>query len=100
MEELFELVIDELARLGVRDLPGGVVLTGGVAKLEGIAQLARQILQTRVRIYTPDYIGVREPSFTTAVGLIRYAYLEDDFMEKYKYAAYRICSCRIPCSHT
>ena len=82
LEELFELVIDELARLGVRDLPGGVVLTGGVAKLDGIAQLARQILQTRVRIYTPDYIGVREPSFTTAVGLIRYAYLEDDFYGK------------------
>ncbi|QDQ01619.1 cell division protein FtsA [Lysinibacillus fusiformis] len=82
LEELFELVIDELARLGVRDLPGGVVLTGGVAKLEGIAQLARQILQTRVRIYIPDYIGVREPSFTTAVGLIRYAYLEDDFYGK------------------
>ncbi|GLC87548.1 cell division protein FtsA [Lysinibacillus piscis] len=82
LEELFELVIDELARLGVRDLPGGVILTGGVAKLEGIAQLARQILQTRVRIYTPDYIGVREPSFTTAVGLIRYAYLEDDFYGK------------------
>ena len=82
LEELLELVIDELARLGVRDLPGGVVLTGGVAKLEGIAQLARQILQTRVRIYTPDYIGVREPSFATAVGLIRYAYLEDDFYGK------------------
>ena len=36
LEELLELVIDELARLGVRDLPGGVVLTGGVAKLEGL----------------------------------------------------------------
>ena len=82
LEEVFELVIDELARLGVRDLPGGVVLTGGVAQLEGIAPLARQVLQTRVRIYTPDYIGVREPSFTTAVGLIRYAYLEDDFYGK------------------
>lgn len=58
LEELLELVIDELARLGVRDLPGGVVLTGGVAKLEGgIAQLARQILQTRVRIYTPIISG-------------------------------------------
>lgn len=79
LEELFELVLDELARLGVRDLPGGVVLTGGVAQLEGIAQLARQIMQTRVRIYTPDYIGVREPAYTTAVGLIRYAHLDDEF---------------------
>ncbi|MDN4492429.1 cell division protein FtsA [Ureibacillus aquaedulcis] len=79
LEELFELVLDELARLGVRDLPGGVVLTGGVAQLEGIAQLARQVMQTRVRIYTPDYIGVRESTYTTAVGLIRYAHSEDDF---------------------
>lgn len=79
LEELFELVIDELHRLGVRDLPGGVVITGGVAQLEGIAQLARQVMQTRVRIYIPDYIGVREPSFTTAVGLIRYAYADDEF---------------------
>lgn len=79
LEELFELVLDELVRLGVRDLPGGVVITGGVASLEGIAQLARQVMQTRVRVYTPDYIGVREPTYTTAVGLIRYAHLEDEF---------------------
>ncbi|WP_096550598.1 cell division protein FtsA [Ureibacillus thermosphaericus] len=79
LEELFDLVLDELARLGVRDLPGGIVISGGVASLEGIAQLARQVLQTRVRIYIPDYIGVREPSFTTAVGLICYAHMEDEF---------------------
>lgn len=79
LEELFEFVLDELVRLGVRDLPGGVVITGGVAQLEGIAQLARQVMQTRVRIYTPDYIGVREPSYSTAVGLIQYAHLEDEF---------------------
>lgn len=79
LEELFELVLDELARFGVRDLPGGVVITGGVAQLEGIAPLARQVMQTRVRVYTPDYIGVREPSYTTAVGLIRFAHEEDEF---------------------
>lgn len=39
LEELFELVLDELARLGVRDLPGGVVLTGGVAQLEELHSL-------------------------------------------------------------
>lgn len=79
LEELFELVLDELARLGVRDLPGGIVISGGVAQLEGVAQLARQVMQTRVRVYTPDYIGVREPSYTTAVGLIKYASMEDEF---------------------
>lgn len=82
LEELFELVLDELARLGVRDLPGGVVISGGVASLEGIAQLARQVMQTRVRIYIPDYIGVRDPSYTTAVGLICYAHMEDEFYRR------------------
>ncbi len=82
LEELFELILDELARMGIQDLPGGIVITGGVTKLEGIAQLARQCLQSRVRIYSPDYIGVRDPAYTTAVGLIRYAYDEDQFYHR------------------
>lgn len=79
LEELFELILDELYRLGVQDLPGGIVLTGGMAKLEGLPELARHILQTRVRLFVPEYIGVREPQYTTAVGLIQYAYKEDMF---------------------
>lgn len=79
LEELFDLVIEELYQMGVRDLPGGVVLTGGTAKMDGILQLARHILKTRVRLYTPEYIGVREPMYSTAVGLIRYANMEDEF---------------------
>ncbi|MEK4424338.1 cell division protein FtsA [Solibacillus sp. FSL K6-1523] len=79
LEELFELVLDELARMGIQDLPGGVVISGGVAQIEGIAQLARQVMLTRVRVFTPNYIGVREPGFTTSVGLIRYANADDKF---------------------
>lgn len=82
LEELFELILDEFIRLGIQDLPGGIVITGGVTKLEGIAQLARQCLQTRVRVYSPDYIGVRDPAYTSAVGLIRYAYDEDLFFNR------------------
>ncbi|MBK3494484.1 cell division protein FtsA [Viridibacillus sp. YIM B01967] len=83
LEELFDMIIDELYRMGIQDLPGGVVLTGGVAKLEGISQLARHVLQTRVRVYTPEYIGVREPEYTSAVNLIRYAYMESQFLGDY-----------------
>lgn len=79
LEELFDLIIDELYRMGIQDLPGGVVLTGGVAKLEGLPQLARHVLQTSVKIYTPNYIGVRAPEYTSAVNLMRYAYKESQF---------------------
>ncbi|MGM9966710.1 cell division protein FtsA [Rummeliibacillus sp. TYF005] len=83
LEELFDLIIDELYRMGIQDLPGGVVLTGGVAKLEGLPQLARHVLQTSVKIYAPDYIGVREPEYTSAVNLIRYAHKESQFNHEF-----------------
>ncbi len=74
IEEIFELVLNELKRMGVRELPGGYVLTGGVASTQGLLELARDVFQNRVRIAMPDYIGVREPQYTTAVGLIKFAY--------------------------
>ncbi|WP_160720138.1 cell division protein FtsA [Bacillus sp. USDA818B3_A] len=74
MEEVFELIAHELKRLGVMDLPGGFVLTGGTAKMQGVLELAQDMFQNPVRIASPDYIGVREPQYTTAVGLIKYAY--------------------------
>lgn len=74
LEEIFELVVHEMKRLGINDLPGGYVLTGGIANMQGVLELAQVILQNRVRIAVPDYIGVREPQYTTAVGLIKYAY--------------------------
>src|SRR5690606_36508367 len=74
MEEIFELVQDELKRMGITDLPGGFVLTGGSANMSGVVELAQMIFQSRVRVAIPDYIGVREPQYTTAVGLIKYSY--------------------------
>ena len=74
MEEIFDLIQNEVRRLGSHDLPGGFVLTGGVANTQGILELAQVVFQNRVRIAIPDYIGVREPQFTTAVGLIKFAY--------------------------
>lgn len=74
VEEIFELVQKELKSMGVNDLPGGYVLTGGVANTPGILELAQAVFQNRVRIAIPDYIGVREPQYTTAVGLIKFAY--------------------------
>ena len=55
-------------------MPGGFVLTGGVANMPGVMELAEVIFQNRVRVAIPDYIGVREPQYTTAIGLIKYAY--------------------------
>ena len=42
--------------------------------MQGVLNLLKLIFQNRVRLAIPDYIGVREPQYTTAVGLIKYAY--------------------------
>jgi len=74
MAEIFELAYHELRKMGASDLPGGYVLTGGVANMQGVLELAQDLFQNRVRIAIPDYIGVREPQFTTSVGIIKYSY--------------------------
>lgn len=74
LEEVLELVLQELRKQGVKDLPGGFVLSGGVVSMPGVAELAQIVLDSNVRIATPDYIGVREPQYTTGVGLIQFAF--------------------------
>ena len=74
LAEMFELVQKEVRQMGYREVPGGYVLTGGVTAMPGVQQLARMVFQNAVRLTAPDYIGVREPHFTAAVGLVRYAF--------------------------
>jgi len=74
LEELYELILYELRRLGIQELPGGFVLTGGTVKMPGVLELGQAVLQNSVRIASPDYIGVREPQYMTGVGLIQFAY--------------------------
>jgi cell division protein FtsA len=74
LEELYELILHELRRLGIGELPGGFVLTGGTVRMPGVLELGQVVLQNSVRIASPDYIGVREPQYMTGVGLIQFAY--------------------------
>ena len=74
-QELLELVRAELARSGCEhQLGAGVVLTGGGAKLGGLATLAEQAFSLPVRTGIPaglESMGetLPDPAFATAVGL-------------------------------
>ncbi len=76
VEELFEYVDKELQRIKKsRKLPGGVVITGGTAKLPGIAEFARDNLQLAARIGKIHNVSglvdtVEDEQYTTAVGLM------------------------------
>jgi cell division protein FtsA len=76
VEELLEYVDKELQKIKrARKLPGGVVFTGGTAKLVGLDEFARDKLQLSARIAKLENIGglvdtVEDQSFTVVVGLM------------------------------
>jgi cell division protein FtsA len=79
-EEVFHLLWDEIGRAGYeKSLNSGIVLTGGGALLEGMAEIAEQIFDLPIRRGHPTGVGgladhVNNPAFATAVGLVMYAH--------------------------
>ncbi|MDB5175296.1 MAG: Cell division protein FtsA [Candidatus Saccharibacteria bacterium] len=76
VEELLEYVDKELHKIKrSRKLPGGIVLTGGTAKIPGIEEFTRDKLELSSRIGKLQNIGglvdtVEDPRFTVVVGLM------------------------------
>ena len=76
LDEIFEAVAKELKRAGrAGKLPSGVVLTGGSAKIKGIADYAKDSLGLAARVGKPAGYGgvvehIGEPQYATAVGLM------------------------------
>ena len=81
MRETFELLRGEMTRSGHGMLPAGIILTGGAAQLAGTAELGRDVLQMPVRVGAPSGIAglvdtIQDPSFSTAVGLLRWGAIQ------------------------
>jgi cell division protein FtsA len=74
MQEIFHLIRQETVRLAGKDFTGGFVLTGGTVSMPGVLELAQAELGPSVRIAIPEYIGVRDPSYTNGVGIIQYVH--------------------------
>jgi len=84
MEEIFSLTQREIKRTDYADLlAAGVVLTGGTASMQGMAELAEQIFNLPVRIGYPQGVGglvdsVKDPIHATGVGLVLYGFQEGE----------------------
>ncbi len=78
VEEIFMLVQHEIQKAGMEELlASGVVITGGSTLLEGMAEMAEEVLGMPVRRGMPRHIGglvdvVKSPMYATAVGLVIY----------------------------
>jgi len=78
VEEIFALVRRELDKSGYAELLGsGVVITGGSTILDGMPELAAEVLDLPVRRGVPKGVGglidvVSSPIYATGVGLVQY----------------------------
>jgi cell division protein FtsA len=76
IEELFELIDKELKKVGKsRKLPGGIIFTGGTAKINGLASFAREKLELPAKIGVINEVGgladiSQDITFATPVGLM------------------------------
>ncbi len=76
LEEIFDAIAKELKKAGrAGQLPSGVVLTGGTAKIHGMAEYAKHKLGLAARTgKSSGYAGVaeniEEPQFAAVVGLM------------------------------
>lgn len=83
VDEMFSILKSEIYSNGLENsYPSGLVLTGGSAMLDGIAEIVEGVFQVPVRIGQPENIGglkdvVKNPAFATGVGLVIYGSKND-----------------------
>jgi cell division protein FtsA len=81
MDETLQLVRQSLAAVGaMRSLNGGIVLTGGGARMDGIAELAARIFRRPCVVGVPFGFGappaaIDGPEYAACCGLVRYGFL-------------------------
>ena len=80
LEETMNLVVGALPEGALEQVGSGVFLTGGASLIRGFGELADQVFGLPVyRPEQPEVSGVhayfRDPQYSTAVGLIRFAQL-------------------------
>lgn len=72
IRQIFRRAKDKLDSINAPQLPGGLVLYGGVAALPGIKEIASDYFSGNVRVFVPNEMGIRQPSYATALSLCLY----------------------------
>jgi len=75
VEEILKLIALELPADYVKEVPAGLVLTGGTANLKGIETLGQEVLGLPVRVGVPTGVYgladiLPDPAYATGVGLL------------------------------
>lgn len=76
--QIFNTIKKALDQVEARELPGGIILTGGGSAIPGVLELAEEIFEVNVKHYVPEEMGMRNPIFATSLGLITYMGEQDE----------------------
>lgn len=69
IRQIFDRIARQLDRINAPELPGGVVLVGGVAALPGIKELAKQYFSGNIKVCVPEQMGIRHPRYAVSYAL-------------------------------
>lgn len=80
MEEIFQIINYRIKQSGYgEEITAGMVVTGGASGMQGVPELAEEIVDMPVRLGEPWGVSglidvVSNPKYATAVGLVLYGY--------------------------
>ena len=83
LKEIMVLIENEIKKSGYsKNLPAGLVFTGGTAKIIGLKELSKEVLPMPVRIASPEGVSglideIQSPAYATSVGLILFGIKSD-----------------------
>ncbi|HKQ04232.1 MAG TPA: cell division protein FtsA [Blastocatellia bacterium] len=87
-EEIFSHAAEEIQRAGFeRQILSSVVMIGGGALMDGVVEMAEQVLDLPARHGMPDFVGgltgeIDSPAFATVVGALLYGFHKQMNMKK------------------
>lgn len=79
VEEIYAYLKEEIVKSGYeKQIPSGIVLTGGGSQTIGIIEMGRRIMRLPIRIGVPEKVAglvdeVSNPQYATTLGLIYYS---------------------------
>lgn len=78
LRQIFGKLEKALDKVNALNLPGGIVLTGGMSAMPGIEELAEDVFGVNVKTFVPQEMNLRSPAFTQVIGLVDYVTTESE----------------------
>ena len=96
VRQIFDRIQDKLKAIHAPELPGGVVLIGGVAALPGVKELAEQYFTGNIKVNVPEQMGIRHPRYAVSLALGMYENQLSDIDRLIKQTVQRIDTIKSP----